>query len=97
MHVASRPQAVFIAEQDKRTFNVGAGGRASLLGQTWDADERQDELAFVLQSEKAQYSTTHFDLRSIRAILYQIPPAERSVLQTNLMCWADSYDALICH
>ena len=97
MHVASRPQAVFIAEQDKRTFNAGAGGRASLLGQTWDADERQDELAFVLLSEKAQYSTTNFDLRLIRAILHRIPPAERFALQTNLMYWADSYDALICY
>jgi len=62
-----------------------------------DADERQCELAFVLLAEKAQYSATHFDLRSIRAILYRIPPAERSVLQTNLMYWADSYDALICY
>jgi hypothetical protein len=61
-----------------------------------DAEERQDELAFVLLAEKAQYSTTHFDLRSI-AILYRIPPAERSALQTNLMYWADSYDALICY
>ena len=48
-----------------------------------DADERQDELAFALLAEKAKYSTTLFDLRSIRAILHRIPPQERSALQTN--------------
>jgi hypothetical protein len=92
--------AEFAISQDKRIFNVGAfgaGGKASLLGETWNADERQDELAFASLARKAKYSATIFDLRPIRAILHRIPPEERSALVTNLIYWADSYDALICY
>jgi hypothetical protein len=92
--------AEFAISQGKKTFNVGAfgaGGKASLLGETWNADERQDELAFALLAERAKYSATLFDLRPIRALLHRIPREERSVLVTNLIYWADSYDALICY
>lgn len=94
----------FIAElalgEGKTTFNVGAfgaGGTATLLGDTWNADERKDELAFALLAEKARYSASVFDLRPLRALLHRIPKEKRSALQTNLIYWADSYDALICY
>ena len=92
--------AEFALEQEKKTFNVGAfgaGGEASMAGKTWNADERQDELAFALLAERAKYSATIFDLRPLRPLLHQIPPGKRSALQANLIYWADSYDALICY
>jgi hypothetical protein len=66
----------------------GAGGKATLLGNTWNADERGDEPAFALLAEKAKYPAT---------LLHRIPPEKRSALQNNLIYWADSYDALICY
>ena len=94
----------FIAEfalgEGKKTFNVGAfgaGGKATLLGDTWNADERKDEPAFALLAEKARYSATIFDLRPLRRLLHRIPQENRSALETNLIYWADSYDALICY
>jgi hypothetical protein len=94
----------FVAElallRGKNAFNVGAfgaGGRAALLGSNWDADERQDELAFALLAEKANYPATLFDLRPLRALLHDIPSEKRSETQRNLTYWADSYDALICY
>lgn len=94
----------FVAElalgEGKTTFNVGAfgaGGTATLLGDTWNADERKDELAFALLAEKARYSASVFDLRPLRALLHRIPQEKRSALETNLIYWADSYDALICY
>src|SRR3977135_3508216 len=92
--------AEFALEQEKKTFNVGAfgaGGKASMSGKTWNADERQDELAFALLAERAKYSAPIFDLRPLRPLLHQIPPGKRSGLQANLIYWADSYDALICY
>lgn len=38
-----------------------------------------------------------FDLRPLRPVLHRIPAANRTALQTNLMYWADSYDAIICY
>lgn len=92
--------AEFAVAEGRTAFNVGAfgaGGKASLLGDTWDADERQDELAFALLAGNARYSATVFDLRPLRALLHQIPQEQRSALQANLIYWADSYDALICY
>jgi hypothetical protein len=83
-----------------KTFNVGAfaaGGKEALLGNTFDADERQDEVAFALLAEQAKYSATIYDLRPIRQSLHQIPQEKRSALESNLIYWADSYDALICY
>lgn len=84
----------------QRTFNVGAfaaGGKASLQGETWDADERGDELTFSLLAEKAKFDVTVFDLRPLRPLLHTVSPNERTPLQSNLIYWADSYDALICY
>jgi hypothetical protein len=92
--------AEFAVAQGSKAFNVGAfgaGGKATLLGNTWDADEREDELAFALLAEKAKYPATLLDLRPIRTQLHRIPPEKRSALQNNLIYWADSYDALICY
>src|SRR5271168_4601935 len=96
--IAAPPSSLGCLPQDSKAFNVGAfgaGGKATLLGNTWNADEREDELAFALLAEKAKYPATLFDLRPIRALLHQIPPEKRSALQNNLVYWADSYDALI--
>ncbi len=94
----------FIAEyafsQRKAVFNVaafGAGGKASLAGETWDADERGDDLAFDFLASLAQYPATVFDLRPLRGILHAIPETDRSALQNRLVYWADSYDAIICY
>ena len=92
--------AEFAIAEGRKAFNVGAfgaGGKATLMGETFDADERQDELAFSLLAERAKYSATVFDLRPIRPLLHGIPQEKRSVLQNNLIYWADSYDALICY
>lgn len=94
----------FVAEyavaHGQRAFNVGvfaAGGKESLLGETWNADERGDEPAFALLAEKAKSDVAIFDLRPLRQLLHAIPLKERTSLQTNLIYWADSYDALICY
>jgi hypothetical protein len=90
----------FAISEHKKALNVGAfgaGGEAALLGDTWNADERQDEPAFELLADRAKYTATLFDLRPIRALLHQVPQDKRSALQTNLVYWADSYDALICY
>lgn len=92
--------AEFAVAGGKKTFNVGAfgaGGKATLHGDTWDADERKDELAFALLAEKARYSATVFDLRPLRALLHRIAQEKRSALETSLIYWADSYDAVICY
>jgi hypothetical protein len=89
----------FAVSQGKKAFNVGAfgaGGQGFLVS-TFDADERQDELAFALLAENAKYSATIFDLRPLRLLLHGISPEKRSPLETNLIYWADSYDALICY
>jgi hypothetical protein len=94
----------FIAEyavaHGQTAFNVGAfgaGGQATLMGETFDADERKDELAFALLAELAKYSATLYDLRPLRELLHRIPHEKRSALQSNLIYWTDSYDALICY
>jgi hypothetical protein len=92
--------AEFAVTHSSKVFNVGAfgaGGEATLLGETWNADERQEEPAFALLAEKAKHPATLFDLRPLRAMLHQIPTDKRSSLQNNLIYWADSYDALICY
>lgn len=94
----------FVAElavsRGQTAFNVGAfgaGGHATLMGETWDADERQDEPAFALLAAHAKYPATVYDLRPLRPLLHAIPQDKRTALQTNLIYWADSYDALICY
>ena len=90
----------FAFEHGRKAFNVGAfaaGGKETLLGETFDADERSDELAFALLAENAHYAATVYDLRPLRPSLHAIQREKRSPLETNLIYWADSYDALICY
>ncbi|MFZ0806717.1 MAG: hypothetical protein WAN03_11065, partial [Candidatus Sulfotelmatobacter sp.] len=92
--------AEFAVAQNRRVFNVGAfgaGGKAALMGETWDADERQDEPTFALLAASAKYQATIFDLRPLRPLLHRIPEEKRSALEANLIYWADAYDALICY
>ena len=77
--------------------NVGvfaAVGKEHLAGQTFEADERQDELTFASLSGSA---TTLYDLRQIRPMLHAIPAVKRTPLETNLIYWADSYDYVLCY
>jgi hypothetical protein len=55
--------AVFVSAQHKTAFNVaafGAGGKASLAGETWDADERSAAAAFAFLASLARYPATAF-------------------------------------
>ena len=92
--------AEFAVSRGETIFNVGAfaaGGKESLMCETWDADERRDEPTFALLAERAKYPATIFDLRPLRLLLHAIPRERRSAPQNNLAYWADSYDALICY
>jgi hypothetical protein len=92
--------AEFATSKGLRTFHVGAfaaGGKEHLNGETFDADERNDEPAFRYLAELAKYPATVFDLRPLRPALHRIPASNRTALQTNLIYWADSYDAIICY
>lgn len=80
--------------------NVGAfaaGGKEHLVGNTFDADERQDEATFALLAGLAGKKATVFDLRSFRPRLHSIPAQKRTPLEANLIYWADSYDFLLCY
>lgn len=91
--------AEYALEHHQHAFNVGAfgaGGSARLLGKTFSADERADEPAFALLARGAPFPATVYDLRPLRPVLLAIPAARRTPLETNLLYWADSYDALIC-
>jgi len=94
----------FVAEwafsQGQSVVNVGvfaAGGKEHLAGQTFDADERQDEPAFALLATLAGSSATLFNLRELRSVLRTIPTDKRTALEANLAYWADSYDFLLCY
>ena len=92
--------AEFAFSQHKTVFNVaafGAGGKASLAGETWDADERPDDLAFEFLASLAQYPATVFDLRPLREILHRVPAEKRTPRLQRLVYWADSYDAILCY
>ena len=92
--------AEFAISRGEKAFNVGAfgaGGHAALMGETWNADETHDELAFALLADKAESDATVFDLRPLRPLLHAIPQQRRTPLEINLIYWADAYDALICY
>jgi len=92
--------AEFAFSEHKTAFNVaafGAGGKASLAGQTWDANERGDDPAFEYLASVARFPVTVFDLRPLRHVLHRIDPDDRNSLQQRLTYWADSYDAIICY
>ena len=86
--------------QGQSAVNVGvfaAGGKEHLAGETFDADERQDEPTFALLADLAGTDATLFDLRELRAVLHSVPAQERTALEVNLIYWADSYDFLLCY
>jgi hypothetical protein len=83
-----------------RCFNIAAfaaGGKCQLLGETYDADETQDDIAFNFFSKLAKYDATIFDLRELRIRLHNIGAEQRTRLDKRLLFWADSYDAIICY
>lgn len=93
----------FISEwalaQGQTVVNVGvfaAGGKEHLAGDTFSADEREDELTFALLAELADKEVTLFDLRPLRPTLHAIRAEKRTASETNLIYWADSYDFLLC-
>lgn len=94
----------FVAEwaisQSQSIVNVGvfaAGGQEHLAGQTFDADERQDELTFALLASLSGKDATLFSLRELRPMLHAINAEKRTPLETNLLYWADGYDYLLCY
>jgi hypothetical protein len=92
--------AEFAVSEGQRAFNVGAfgaGGKASLMGETFSMDERSDEPTFALLAAQAKSPATVFDLRPIRPLLHAIPADKRTPLESNLIYWSDAYDALICY
>jgi hypothetical protein len=83
-----------------KCFNIAAfaaGGKCKLLGETYDADETQDDIAFNFLSKLALYDATIFDLRQLRIQLHNIAFEQRNELDKRLLFWADSYDAIICY
>jgi hypothetical protein len=93
----------FVAEwalsRGESAFNVGAfaaGGSGHLLGQTFDADERANEMTFALFAQLISEPTI-LDLRPLRPELNRISPQERSTLEANLTYWANGYDLLLCY
>lgn len=90
----------FAISRGETSFNVGAfgaGGKATLMGETFSMDETSDELTFALLSSRAKHPTTVFDLRPLRPLLHAIPREKRTPLESNLIYWSDAYDALICY
>jgi hypothetical protein len=90
----------FSLSKNMKCFNVAAfaaGGECRLMGETFSADERNDDLAFRFFSEHADHNATVFDLRPLRIYLHTIPSEKRSEIQQRLSYWADSYDAIICY
>jgi hypothetical protein len=68
-----------------------------MAGKLESADERQDEPAFAWLADHAKFRATLYDLRGLRSLLHAVPQEKRSALETNLVYWADAYDALICY
>jgi hypothetical protein len=90
----------FALSRGESAFNLGAfgaGGNATLMGETFSMDETSDEPAFALLASQAKYPATVFDMRPLRPILHAIPQEKRTSLESNLIYWSDAYDALICY
>jgi hypothetical protein len=94
----------FVAEwalaQGQPVVNVGvfaAGGKEHLAGQTFAADERQDESTFALLASLSGNVDTLYDMRPLRPMLHAIPAEKQTPLEANLTYWADSYDYLLCY
>jgi hypothetical protein len=80
------------------SFNIAAfagGGKIAFGGKVTDGDERAADPAFAFMAGIARYPATVFDLRPIRRALHRIPDEKRSPIESSLVYWADSYDALL--
>ena len=73
-----------------------AAGRIA-LGGVRDFEKRKDDPAFDYLASVARHPVTVFDTTSLRESLRKIPIAARSPAQSSLLCWADSYGAVICY
>jgi hypothetical protein len=91
--------AELAAAQGLHTFNLAAfaAGGKIFLGQLLDADERNDDPAFEFLASLACCPATVFDLRPIRQALHRIPERKRSPIESSLVYWVDSYDAILCY
>ena len=90
--------AELAAAEGLRTFNVAAssgGGRIALAGPPVQFDERGDNPAFAYLASIARHSAPLLNLRPLRRPLHRVPVSKRSPIETSLVYWADSYDALI--
>jgi len=90
--------AELAASEGRQTFNVAAfagGGKIRLGGPASDFDERGDDPAFAFLASIARYRATVFDLRPLRVALHRLPESKRSAIETSLVYWVDSYDAMI--
>jgi hypothetical protein len=90
----------FAFSKDLKCFNIAAfaaGGKCKLLGETYNADETADDIAFAFIAKLALYEQTIFDLRPLRIQLHNIAAENRTELDRRLLFWADSYDAIICY
>ena len=92
----------FVAElgtaERLRVFNAAAfagGGKIALAGPPSDFDERADDPAFAYLASIARYPATVFDLRPTRQALHRLAESKRSSIESSLVYWADSYDAMI--
>jgi hypothetical protein len=92
----------FIAElavaEHLQAFNVAAfagGGQIRLMGPATGFDERGDDPAFAYLASIARYPATVFDLRPLRDGLHRVAADKRSAIESSLLYWADSYDAII--
>ena len=90
--------AELAAAERLQVFNVAAfagGGRIRLMGPATELDERGDDPAFAYLASIARYPATVFDLRPLRDGLHRLPADKRSAIESSLLYWADSYDAII--
>jgi hypothetical protein len=62
-----------------------------------DLDQRKDDPTFGVLASAARYPATLLDLRPIRRALHQIAPDKLSAIDSGLLYWADSYDAIVCY
>jgi hypothetical protein len=91
--------AELAAAEGVQSFHVvlfAAGGKINFFG-LQDIDQRNDEPAFALLAAAARYRATLFDLRPLRRALHQIPHDKLSPSDSDLLFWADSYDAIVCY
>jgi hypothetical protein len=92
----------FVAElafaNNQEVFNVAelaGGGKIAAGGKPVDFAGQLDDPALAFLASKARYPATVFDLRPLRQPLHRIDENQRSAMDSSLIYWADSYDAII--